>query len=69
MAKRIEGIDVGTVEEFCEYLGPQYAQAGASDGSMRLERMVEELETWRRLYEAKSLECARLQRELEKRNG
>jgi hypothetical protein len=69
MAKKIEGIEIGTIGEFYEYIGPQYAQAGPFDGDVRMARLVAEAENWRLLYEAKSLECARLQHELEKRNG
>lgn len=47
------------------------SQAGPDSGAMRLERLVadlrEELEIMRRLLDAKNLECARLQKELEKR--
>ncbi len=44
-------------------------QAGPSDGAMRLARVVEEADNWRRLYEAKSLECARLQKRVEELEG
>ena len=45
------------------------SQTWEADGDVRVARLVDECAQWRRMYEAKSIECARLQRELEKRNG
>jgi len=44
-------------------------QAGSDSSDGGMVRLVEEAARWRRLYESKSIECARLQKELEKRNG
>jgi hypothetical protein len=43
----------------------RYTQAGSDSGDGRMARVVEECDRWKRLYEAKQLELARLQKRVE----